>query len=46
MAGLGVVVHVGDIIFLLDVGVEVTGVGKGMFPCVKGLMDCKGNAGG
>jgi hypothetical protein len=33
-------VHVGDVGFVLDVGVEVTDVGEGLFPSVKSIKDC------
>ncbi len=32
-------IHVGDASFDLDVGVEVTDVGKGLFPSVKSMID-------
>ncbi len=34
-------IHVGDVGFDSDVGIEVTDVGKGLFPCVKSIIDCK-----
>ena len=34
-------VHVGDVGFDSDVGIEVTDVGKGLFPCVESMIDCK-----
>ncbi len=34
-------VHVGDVGFDLDVGIEVTDVGEGLFPSVKSMIDCK-----
>jgi hypothetical protein len=33
--------HVGDVGFDSNVGIEVTDVGKGLFPCVEGMIDCK-----
>ncbi len=34
-------IHVGDVGFDWDVGIEVTDVGKGLFSCVKSMIDCK-----
>ncbi len=34
-------IHVGDVSFGLDVGIEVTDVGKGLFPSVESMIDCK-----
>ncbi len=36
-----VCIHVGDVGFDLDVGVEVTDVGEGLFPSVESMKDCK-----
>ncbi len=42
---LGVVaavgIHVGDVSFDSDVGIEVTDVGEGLFPSVKSMIVCK-----
>ncbi len=34
-------IHVGDVGFDSDVGIEVTDVGKALFPCVKSMIDWK-----
>ncbi len=39
VAALGV--HVGDVGFDSDVGIEVTDVGEGLFPSVESMIDCK-----
>ncbi len=39
MAAVGI--NVGDVGFDLDVGIEVTDVGEGLFPCVESMIDQK-----
>ncbi len=34
-------IYVGNVSFDLDVGVEVADLGKGLFPSVKSMKDCK-----